>query len=164
MNPGAFALRAYTAGDEAAAIELWRKTWQVAYPHIDFAARLAWWSERWRRELVPACTIMVAEAEAEPGGRREILGFVTVDPRSGYLDQIVVAPEAWGSQVAAALISAAKEIAPSGLVLHVNRDNRRAIRFYEKHGFGITGEDSNPLSGAAVYRMNWPSEAVIARR
>jgi len=151
VKPGAFALRAYTAGDEAAAIELWRRTWQVAYPGIDFSARLAWWSERWRRELVPACAIMVAET----GG--EMLGFVTVDPRSGYLDQIVVAPEAWGSQVAPALINAAKEIAPSGLVLHVNRDNQRAIRFYEKHGFGIAGEDINPRSGAPLYRMNWPS-------
>ena len=29
-------------------------------------------------------------------------GFVTVDPKTGYLDQIVVAPEFWGSNVAGA--------------------------------------------------------------
>jgi putative acetyltransferase len=85
----------------------------------------------------------------------EIAGFVTVDPSTGYLDQIVVAPEAWGSPVAAALVGAAKRIAPRGLDLHVNQDNARAIRFYEKHGFAITGEDANPRSGAPVYKMSW---------
>ena len=64
-----------------------------------------------------------------------MVGFVTVDPATLYLDQIVVAPEAWGCGVAAALIAEAKRISPHGLDLHVNTDNARAIRFYEKHGF-----------------------------
>ena len=169
MNPGVIALRAYRAADEEAAIALWQRSWQRAYPHIDFSARLSWWRERWRNELVPACAIFVAEcgpagtggasgnraAETAPGCTGEIGGFVTVDPATGYLDQIVVAPEAWGSPVAAALIGAAKRIAPSGLDLHVNRDNARAIRFYEKHGFEISGEDTNPRSGAPLYKMSW---------
>ena len=166
MTPGDFALRAYVAADEAAAIELWRRTWQTAYPAIDFSVRLEWWRERWRSDLVPACAIMVAQASAagprEAGpredaaaGRGEMIGFVTVDARTGYLDQIVVAPEAWGSRAATALIDAAKRIAPPGLDLHVNRDNARAIRFYEKHGFTVSGEEVNPRSGAPVYRMSW---------
>jgi putative acetyltransferase len=142
-------LRPYVAGDEDAAIELWRRTWQQAYPDIDFAARLAWWRERWNTELVPACAIRVARASGH------MVGFVTVEPRSGYLDQIVVAPEAWGSATATALVDAAKCIAPSGLDLHVNRDNRRAIRFYEKHGFTLSGEDINPRSGAPILKMSW---------
>jgi putative acetyltransferase len=153
------ALRPYAAADEDAAIELWRRSWQAAYPALDFTARLAWWRERWRNELVPICTIMVAE-----GGAREppalpgpMTGFVTVDPRTGYLDQIVVAPEAWGSPAAAALLAAAKRIAPAGLDLHVNQDNRRAIRFYEKHGFALSGADVNPRSGAPVFKMSWRS-------
>jgi putative acetyltransferase len=158
VKPGDFALRTYTAADEEAAIELWRRAWQAAYPDIDFSARLAWWRERWRRELVPACTIMVVErGGATAGARDELLGFVTVDARIGYLDQIVVAPEAWGSRAATTLVDAAKHVAPSGLDLHVNRDNRRAIRFYTKHGFTISGEEVNPRSGAPVYRMSWRS-------
>jgi putative acetyltransferase len=143
------ALRPYAASDEDASVALWRRTWQQAYPDIDFTARLAWWRERWRTELVPTCTIMVAETSGA------IVGFVTVDPGTGYLDQIVVAPEAWGSRTATALLDAAKRIAPSGVDLHVNRDNRRAIRFYEKHGFAISGEDVNPRSGAATLKMSW---------
>ena len=142
-------LRPYTAADEEAAIELWRRTWQLHYPGIDFAARLPWWRARWRNELVPAATITVAE---RAGG---LVGFVTVDPRARYLDQIVVAPEAWGSDVAGALIAEAKRLSPGGLDLAVNADNARAIRFYEKQGFAITGDDVNPLSGAPVRKMSW---------
>ena len=37
----------------------------------------------------------------------------------------------------------------AGLDLMVNKDNVRAIRFYEKHGFVYAGEDKNPVSGIA---------------
>jgi putative acetyltransferase len=142
-------LRPYAAADESAAIELWRRTWQAAYPHIDFGARVAWWRERWRSELVPQARIVVAEMDGV------LEGFVTVDPKSGYLDQIVVAPEFWGSNVAALLLDEGKRISPARLDLLVNKDNARAIAFYEKHGFRTAGEDVNPVSGLPVNRMSW---------
>jgi putative acetyltransferase len=145
----AFTLRPYVPADEDAAIELWRRTWQQHYPHLDFSARVDWWRERWCNELVPTVTITVAEADSE------LLGFVTVDPQTGYLDQIVVAPETWGAKVAPALIAEAKRLSPCGLDLKVNADNSRAIRFYEKNGFAITGADVNPLSGAPIRKMSW---------
>ncbi len=142
-------LRPYAPADEEAAIELWRRAWQLAYPEIDFAARVDWWRQRWREELVPTAEIAVAEADGQ------IVGFVTVDPGTLDLDQIVVAPEAWGMGVASALIAEAKRISPGGLDLHVNKDNGRAIRFYEKHGFVISGEALNWRSGAPVHKMSW---------
>jgi putative acetyltransferase len=142
-------LRPYEAADEDAAIELWRRAWQLAYPDIDFSARVGWWRERWRRELVPQARIVVAEMD----GVME--GFVTVDPATGYLDQIVVAPEFWGSNVASLLLDAGKRISPARLDLLVNKDNARAIRFYEKHGFALAGDDVNPVSGRPVHRMQW---------
>jgi putative acetyltransferase len=144
-----FSLRLYRPGDEDSAIELWQRTWQIAYPGIDFSTRLEWWRRRWRTELVPAATIAVAEAN----GR--LIGFVTVDPTNLDLDQIVVAPEVWGSGVASALIAEAKRISPRGLDLHVNKDNRRAIRFYEREGFSVCGEAINWRSGAPVHKMSW---------
>jgi len=142
-------LRPYAAADEDAAIELWRRSWQTAYPQIDFAARVDWWRERWRAELVPQASIVVAEIDGA------LKGFVTVDPNTGYLDQIVVAPEFWGSKVAALLLDESKRISPARLDLLVNKDNARAIRFYEKHGFALAGDDVNPISGRPVYRMRW---------
>jgi putative acetyltransferase len=53
------------------------------------------------------------------------------------------------------LLDEAKRISPKGLELLVNKDNARAIRFYEKHGFDYAGEDSNPVSGKPVNRMAW---------
>jgi putative acetyltransferase len=145
----AFTLRRYASTDEDTAIELWRRTWQTTYPAIDFSSRVAWWRQRWRDDLIPAVHITVAEAN----GR--MVGFVTVDPHSFDLDQIVVAPEAWGTGIAAALIEEAKRISPNGLDLHVNKDNARAIRFYEKLGFVTCGEAMNWRSGAAVQKMSW---------
>jgi len=143
-----FVLRPYRVGDEDAAIELWRRTWQQAYPSIDFTARVAWWRERWRNELVPAASIVVAEqADA-------LTGFVTIDSQ-GYLDQLVVDPEQWGSQLADTLVDEAKRLSPDGVTLLVNEDNARAIRFYQRNGFAHAGEDVNPTSGRPVLRMQW---------
>jgi len=142
-------LRPYTPADEDAAIALWHRAWQDTFPQIDFAARLAWWRERWRQELIPVAEVIVAERD----GR--LIGFITVNPDTLYLDQIVVAPDDWGHGVAALLVDAAKRRSPRGLDLLVNKDNARAIRFYEKHGFRYAGEDVNPTSGRPVNRMIW---------
>jgi putative acetyltransferase len=145
----AISLRPYEPHDEDDAVALWLRTWQAAYPQLDFAARLDWWRERWRNELVTSADIVIAEA----GG--EVIGFVTVDPRAFYLDQIVVAPEHWASGVGSALIAVAKQLSPTGLELDVNTDNARAIRFYDKQGFAISGAGVNPISGKPVHRMRW---------
>ena len=151
LGPRALAvsLRPYDAKDEDAAVALWLSSWQTAYPQIDFAQRLDWWRERWRNELTKSADIVIAEAGDET------IGFVTVDPQARYLDQIVVAPEHGASGVGKALIAVAKQLSPTGLELHVNTDNARAIRFYEKLGFSITGDGVNPISGKPVHRMRW---------
>ena len=143
-----FQLRPYRAEDEDAAIELWRQTWQQAYPSIDFAARVTWWRERWRNELVPNAAIIVAEEAST------LVGFVTIDAK-GYLDQLVVVPSQWGSKLATALVDEAKRRSPKGVTLLVNKDNFRAIRFYERNGFVHAGADVNPTSGRPVLRMTW---------
>ena len=142
-------LRHYQPCDEDASVALWLRTWQAAYPELDFAARLDWWRERWRNELLPAAEVVIAET----GGT--MIGFVTVDPRTFYLDQIVVAPEHWRSSVGSALIAEAKRISPAGLDLDVNIDNARAIGFYRRLGFHITGVGANPISGKPVHRVSW---------
>jgi putative acetyltransferase len=146
-------LRRYRADDEDAAIALWLRTWRAAYPQLDFAARLDGWRQHWRSELASIAEIIIAEHDHDR--QTAMIGFVTVDPRTGYLDQIVVAPERWGSGIGAALIAEARRLSPSGLDLDVNIDNARAIRFYRKEGFAISGAGINPISQKPVYRMSW---------
>ena len=98
---------------------------------------------------MPSAEIVIAQ------GENGIVGFVTVDPRTLYLDQIVVVPELWGSDISARLITEAKRLSPTGLDLDVNTDNARAIRFYEKQRFSISGAGVNPISGKPVHRMSW---------
>jgi putative acetyltransferase len=66
-----------------------------------------------------------------------------------------VAPEFWGSNVAALLLDQAKRISPARLDLLVNKDNTRAIRFYQKCGFAFAGDGVNSVSGRPVHRMCW---------
>ena len=61
----------------------------MAYPAIDFVARVPWWRERWRNELVPNAAIIVAE-QADT-----LIGFVTIDG-TGYLDQLGGQPRSLG--------------------------------------------------------------------
>src|SRR3984957_3437145 len=93
----AFHLRPYRDGDEDAAIALWLEAWRQAYPEIDFGARVIWWRERWRKDLVPHAAIIVAEQSGK------LIGFVTIDLK-GYLDQLVVSPAHWGSHLGNTLV------------------------------------------------------------
>jgi putative acetyltransferase len=143
-----FTLRPYRDSDEDAAIALWCETWSQAYPNIDFAARVPWWRERWRSELVPNAAIIVAEQAGV------LVGFVTIDAKT-YLDQLVVAPQLWGTKLADALVDEAKRLSPDSITLLVNEDNARAIRFYQRNGFVDAGKDVNPTSGRPVLKMEW---------
>jgi putative acetyltransferase len=144
----AFQLRSYRAEDEDVAIALWLETWQHAYPAIDFASRVPWWRERWRNELVADAAIIVAEQAGA------LVGFVTIDLK-GYLDQLVVAPDHWGTELADRLVNEAKRLSPGAVTLLVNTDNARAIRFYERNGFVHAGQGVNPTSGKPVLKMEW---------
>jgi len=145
--PEAFQLRPYRENDEDASIALWLETWRQAYPSINFDARVDWWRNRWRNELVPVAQIVVAEQNGA------MVGFVTID-RTGYLDQLVVSPAQWGSDVARMLVDDAKRLSPTGVTLKVNADNARAIKFYVRNGFVKTGVEVN-TSGRAVDLMEW---------
>jgi putative acetyltransferase len=142
-------LRSYRADDLEPAIVLWRSAWRAALPEVDFDARLDWWRKRWIEELVPANTIVVSERHGS------INGFVVIDEATGWLDQMVVAPEKWGSGIAEKLIEQAKHIAPDGIRLDVNQWNARAIRFYERVGFVRTGSGTNAHSGAPTFLYEW---------
>jgi len=142
-------IRAMQAADLPETLDVWVAAWQAAYPAIDFNARRGWTADRIAElERTGSRSLIVLQS-----GR--IVGAMVLNPDTGYLDQIVVATDCQGAGIAEMLLAEARRLSPGKLDLHVNQDNGRAIRFYEKHGFRKTGEDVNPRSGAPIYLMGW---------
>lgn len=146
---GGVTVRPMLPEDLAETLDMWVATWQAAYPNIDFAARRGWTKDRITELERTGSHSLIALRD----GR--IIGALVVNPATGYLDQIVVATADQGRGVADILLAEARRISPAALDLHVNQDNARAIRFYQKHGFMAVAEDVNPHSGAPIYRMRW---------
>lgn len=132
---------------------LWVEAWQEALPEIDFEARRGWLCHRIGTLIEEGAAIDLALAEDEGGAPGVLLGFVSVNPRTGYVDQLVVHPDYWGAGVAHRLVVAAAARSPRPLVLDVNEQNERAVRFYEKAGFTVVGHGVNPTSGRPTLRM-----------
>ena len=119
-------------------------------PDIDFEARRDWLSRHLDASAASGMTMLVAEArQAGP------VGFVMVDPRRQYLDQLAVDPAYQGSGVADVMMAAAKTLSPSMLELDVNRDNARALRFYARHRFRTIATGFNPQSGLPTLLLQW---------
>jgi putative acetyltransferase len=145
-------VRPMALADLAETLDMWVAAWAAAYPNIDFAARRAWTKDRIAELERTGSHALIALRD------NRVIGALVVDPQTGYLDQIVVATADQGRGVAAMLLAEARRISPAHLDLHVNQDNARAIRFYQKHGFVTVAEDVNPRSGAPIYRMRWPRD------
>lgn len=140
-------LRDFGPDDLLPATDMWEASWSAAMPTIDFAARRVWFGEHLAALAAGGSLIRVAEANGA------LAGLVTIDPATRYLDQLVVAPACWGQGVAQALVAEAAALSPRGLVLHVNTDNPRAVRFYRKLGFLVTGEAVSERSGLPLLAM-----------
>jgi putative acetyltransferase len=140
--------------DVAPVADLWVEAWREVVPDIDFEARRPWFLQRIEGLRGDGARVDVA-VDSETG---DVLGLVTVDLRTGHLDQLVVARSAWGSGAAQRLLAHARTISPAGLDLEVNAVNSRAIRFYEREGFRRTGEGLSPASGLPLFTYSWRPE------
>jgi putative acetyltransferase len=147
-------LRVRADADCASLADVWVASWREAMPDIDFAARRPWFLGHLRAlEADGAITICAFD------GLDRLLGFVTVDPATAYLDQLAIAPGAKGTGVAKLLLDEARRLSPNGLVVDVNQDNARALAFYAREGFAKTAEGVNPRSGLKTQRLRWPGNA-----
>jgi ribosomal protein S18 acetylase RimI-like enzyme len=89
-------------------------------------------------------TLFLAEANGKVIGT---IGCNKDNDQDGHLRGMAVLPEYHGSSVAANLLAAAEtELKRQGctrVTLHTTEPLRRAIRFYEKHGFRRSGRVSD---------------------
>ncbi|WP_246725051.1 GNAT family N-acetyltransferase [Beijerinckia sp. L45] len=142
-------LRPLRPADMPALADLWVRSWQETMPAIDFAARRDWIVGFLAGPEAGARATLVAERDGTP------VGFVTTEPARRYLHQLVVASSAKGGASGKALLDAAKRDAADGLMLDVNQDNARAVRFYEREGFVRESAGVNAASGLKTWRMVW---------
>ena len=132
-------------------LDLWVAAWQATMPEIDFAARRDWFAAR-LEDFSRVGTAILCAVDAAT-----VLGFITIDSQTQYLDQLAVTPTAFGQGVAGELLQAAKQVSPRAIELLVNQDNLRAIRFYEREGFTRGEPASGTTTGRPVWRMRWTS-------
>lgn len=113
--------------------------------------------ERQRAEIEESgAEILLAESD---GGERTLLGYAYLRPgppptaldaaRPMEIKRFYVAPSRHGSGLAIRLMEAALESARAAgsdaIWLSAWEHNGRAIRFYERHGFGVIGERPFPV-------------------
>jgi putative acetyltransferase len=121
--PGLAALyhRAVREGAAAHYTEAQRAAWSPAPPN----------GEEWRRRLVEADTILAERAD-------RLLGFMTLDLGTGWLDFAYVAPEAMGQGVAETLYAVLEGRArAAGLSRIETEASLLAERFFARRGWRI---------------------------
>lgn len=132
-------------------LDLWVASWLATFPLIDFNARRSWLTqhivELEKNGAVTLCLTL------EPN--KEIVGFVVISPTTGWLDQICVGPQYFGHGYGEDLLSIAKKNSPQLILLDVNADNYRAIRFYQSNDFIQVGQGANTLSGRPTIKLEW---------
>lgn len=143
-------IRDFAEADMPALLDLWQAAWRATMPTIDFLARRPGYEQHLLGLMREGARLRVAaDASGAP------LGFVSIDPASGYLDQIAVRRDHWGAGVATFLIDDARALSPSLVELKVNQANHRAISFYEKMGFERGEAALNPVSGLPLWIYRW---------
>ncbi len=150
MSVSTRALRDFAEADLPALVDLWVAAWSETGFGINFDDRRAWLTGHLRALRRGGAEIVVGlDARGSPAG------FTVIDAKSGYLDQLCVAPAERGSGLASALIDEAKRRSPAVIELDVNETNPRAGRFYEREGFSVVGRGFNPQSGLPTLKMRW---------
>jgi putative acetyltransferase len=137
--------------------DLWTASWRSVMPRVNFDRRRAWFCTR-----VGELHSAGAETACAVSDRDAVIGFVTFNRYSHYLDQLAVAVSRFGTGLATALLDFAKSQSPQGLELHVNQDNTRAVRFYEREQFVRRGQAVNPHSGLKIWQMTWAGSGYSA--
>jgi putative acetyltransferase len=147
LSPDHITLKTDMSGVDETMLDLWQASWQITFPEIDFSQRRAWLTEH----IAGACADGAALLGAYDGAR--LVGFALYDASRAYMDQLVVAPDRFGTGVARFLLDEVRTRVTSPLTLDVNQDNARACRFYKRAGFVVVREGMNERSGKLTFLM-----------
>ncbi|MBM1144879.1 N-acetyltransferase [Alcanivorax sp. ZXX171] len=140
-------IRDYRAADIDQILEIWLSASVKAH---NFIAPAFWKSKigMMRDVYIPASETLVYEAEGE------VVGFYSLYENN--LAAIFVRPGSQGEGLGSALIYDAKNRRKK-IQLTVYKDNIPSIRFYEKHGFNLLGEQIDEHTGHSELIMEYHS-------
>ena len=86
----------------------------------------------------------------------KVIGMMAVG--GSELDQLYIHVNYQGIGIGTQLINLAKELSPGKLQLFTFEVNKKAQRFYEKHGFTVIQRGIESQSGMADIRYEWVKE------
>lgn len=133
--------------------DIWLEASLAAHDFIDGCL----WKDRWAEmaELyLPSAAVVTA---AVPG--QEPAAFSAM--RGDTLEALFVRPAQWGCGFGRHLLRRL-QARHEGLNLTVYTDNRRAVEFYLKQGFKVSGERLCAHSGASELVMVWQKTPAVA--
>lgn len=133
---------------------VWLRSRWAAAPAIPPPAHTEAEVRGWfRRVVLPSRDVWVADDNGE------LVALLVLD--DGWIDQLYVDPGHTSRGIGRELMAVAKEQRPAGLKLWTFQSNVRARRFYEAHGFVMTGStDGDNEEGVPDVRYEWsPSGA-----
>lgn len=128
-------------------MQLWLRSNIQAHGFIEKAYWKSHYSEV--REMLPEAEIYVFDSG------EGILGFVGI--QEDYIAGLFVEENNRGRGIGKHLLQCVRQN-HSSLFLKVYLKNERAVRFYEKEGFIISGEQSDEETGEREYVMKWGKE------
>ncbi len=139
-------IRKYKSADEQKIIDLWLEASLQAHPFVadDY------WREMQasvRDYYLPNTDTFVFE------DKHKIKGFISVLDGS-YIGALFVAPQHQGHKTGSKLLKFVQKRYPL-LSLNVFVKNPRAINFYQRNGFKIIAEQTDPSTKEAELRMSW---------
>lgn len=137
-------IRKFEAADLEVVMKIWLKTNTSAHDYIS----ADYWQDNYEavQKMLPDAEVFVYEED------NTILGFIGL--MENYIAGIFVDGDTQSKGIGKALLDYVKG-SYSELSLQVYKNNTRAVGFYLREGFAVTGEQIDPATGEAELVMNW---------
>jgi ribosomal protein S18 acetylase RimI-like enzyme len=145
----AIALRPATSDDVPELVKIWFDTWHITSPRLTQPQPIELWEQRFRNEILPRETVLVAERHGQT------CGFLALRESEGYVHLLYVSPSAQRSGVGSRLLAEAAHRCPTGLSLTTLESNDNARRFYERHGWIAGEQGQSARTGHPTVAYRW---------
>ena len=140
-------IRMFTPMDEDAVIRIWLEATKQAHDFME--------PEFWEKQEKEARQKSLPESEVwvyDDNLTGEVVGFVAL--QGHFVAALFVEPERQGEGIGFQLMEKVKQ-AHREIELHVFKENKPSVVFYERQGFTAVGEGIDPLTGHPEWTMRF---------